>query len=70
MALATHGRSGVALWAVGSIAERVLHSTKLPLLIVRPRSMAKEKDEAVQKRATLHDQEKLGQKSNTWPGLL
>ena len=37
LALATHGRSGVARLAVGSIAERVLGATTLPLLIVRPR---------------------------------
>ena len=36
LALATHGRSGVARLAVGSVAERLLGATKLPLLIVRP----------------------------------
>lgn len=36
LALATHGRSGVARWAVGSVAERLLGATSLPLLIVRP----------------------------------
>ena len=32
--MATHGRGGLERWVLGSIAERVLHSTKLPLLIV------------------------------------
>jgi len=36
IALVTHGRGGIKRWVIGSIAERVLHSTKLPLLIVRP----------------------------------
>lgn len=36
IAIATHGRSGIARWTLGSIAERVLQGTKLPLLIVRP----------------------------------
>jgi len=36
IAMATHGRGGVQRWAMGSITERVLHATKLPLLIVRP----------------------------------
>jgi nucleotide-binding universal stress UspA family protein len=36
MALVTHARSGVARWAMGSVAERVLGATSLPLLIVRP----------------------------------
>lgn len=35
LALATHGRSGVARWALGSVTERVLGDTTLPLLIVR-----------------------------------
>lgn len=42
IAMATHGRSGIARWALGSITERVLHGTKLPLLIVRPAAAAKQ----------------------------
>ncbi len=36
MAMATHGRSGLQRWAMGSITERTLTATKLPMLIVRP----------------------------------
>jgi len=36
IAMATHGYSGLQRWTVGSVAERVLHATRLPLLIVRP----------------------------------
>ncbi len=36
IALATHGRSGLEHWMIGSVAERLLSATKLPLLIVRP----------------------------------
>ena len=36
LALATHGRSGIRRWALGSVTERILGSTKLPLLVVRP----------------------------------
>lgn len=36
LAIATHGRSGFQRWVLGSIAERVLEGTKLPLFIVRP----------------------------------
>lgn len=36
LALATHGRSGLQRWAMGSVTERVLGTTKLPLLVVRP----------------------------------
>lgn len=42
IAMATHGRSGIARWALGSITERVLHGTKLPLLIVRPAAVTKQ----------------------------
>lgn len=37
--MATHGRSGLARLALGSITERVLHATSLPLLVVRPSEM-------------------------------
>jgi nucleotide-binding universal stress UspA family protein len=36
IAMATHGRAGFQRWALGSVAERVLGATRLPLLIVRP----------------------------------
>ncbi len=44
IALATHGRSGPARWALGSVTERILSATSLPLLIVRsqPQSQAGE----------------------------
>lgn len=42
IAMATHGRSGIARWAMGSITERVLHGTKLPLLVVRPAAVVKQ----------------------------
>jgi nucleotide-binding universal stress UspA family protein len=34
--LCSHGRSGVTRWALGSVAERVLHAAQVPMLIVRP----------------------------------
>jgi nucleotide-binding universal stress UspA family protein len=34
--MTTHGYGGVQRWAMGSITERVLRATRLPLLIVRP----------------------------------
>lgn len=36
IALATHGRTGLRRWILGSITEHILGTTKLPLLIVRP----------------------------------
>jgi nucleotide-binding universal stress UspA family protein len=35
IAMSTHGRSGVARWAYGSVADRVLHSAECPVLLVR-----------------------------------
>ena len=34
LVMATHGRSGLQRWIMGSVTERVLEATKLPLLIV------------------------------------
>lgn len=36
IAMATHGRSGVSRWTLGSVADTVLHRTETPLLLVRP----------------------------------
>ncbi|GAB4189939.1 MAG: universal stress protein [Roseiflexaceae bacterium] len=36
--MATHGYSGLKRWALGSVADRVLHETKTPLLLVRAQS--------------------------------
>ena len=36
IALSTHGRSGLTRWFYGSVAEKVLHTTHTPLLLVRP----------------------------------
>jgi nucleotide-binding universal stress UspA family protein len=35
IAMATHGRSGIDRWLLGSVAEKVLRGTKNPLLLVR-----------------------------------
>lgn len=41
IAMGTHGRSGLARWVLGSVAERVLRHSGLPLLLVRaPKSGA------------------------------
>lgn len=34
--IATHGRGGISRWALGSVADKVLHTMPNPLLIVRP----------------------------------
>lgn len=36
LVMATHGRTGIMRWLWGSITERVVATTELPLLLVRP----------------------------------
>jgi nucleotide-binding universal stress UspA family protein len=36
IAISTHGRGGLERWVMGSVTERILTTTKLPMLIVRP----------------------------------
>ena len=46
IAMATHGRSGVNRWLLGSIAEKVLRATANPLLLVRVTDNARTEGEA------------------------
>lgn len=39
IALSTHGHGDLSRWAMGSVTERVLKATQLPMLIVRPQQM-------------------------------
>ncbi len=36
IAMSTHGRSGVARWLIGSVADRVVRASPVPVLLVRP----------------------------------
>ncbi len=36
IALATHGRSGVSRWVFGSVADRLVRSSSVPILLIRP----------------------------------
>ncbi len=40
IAMATHGRGGLERWVMGSVTERVLEATTLPMLVVRPPQMS------------------------------
>ncbi len=39
IAMATHGRGGLHRWVMGSVTERLLSVSKLPLLVIRPREI-------------------------------
>jgi len=36
IAMSTHGRSGLTRFLMGSVADRMVHSAKMPVLLVRP----------------------------------
>ena len=38
VAMSTHGRSGVGRWLLGSVAERVVRHSGVPVLLIRPQS--------------------------------
>lgn len=46
IAMATHGRSGLQRWLLGSVADKVLHATPSPLLLVRPADQGSTEGEA------------------------
>jgi nucleotide-binding universal stress UspA family protein len=62
IAMATHGRSGLQLWTMGSITERVLEGTRLPVLVVRP-----QEGETKQK---VHWREAVETEIKSWVGVL
>lgn len=36
IAMSTHGRSGLGRWLLGSVADKVIHNAKVPVLLIRP----------------------------------
>ena len=36
--MASHGRSGISHWAIGSVAEKVFRATDIPLLLIKPKA--------------------------------
>jgi nucleotide-binding universal stress UspA family protein len=50
IAMATHGRSGLARAVLGSVAAEVLHRTSVPVLLVRPRAAPSRAGEAAPAR--------------------
>jgi nucleotide-binding universal stress UspA family protein len=37
IAMSTHGRTGAARWLLGSVAERVVRNSKVPVMLIRPK---------------------------------
>jgi nucleotide-binding universal stress UspA family protein len=65
IAMATHGRGGMQHFVMGSITERVLHHSKLPLLIARPG-----KEQAARQEAKGAAVEVAEVDMQSWVGLL
>jgi nucleotide-binding universal stress UspA family protein len=42
IAMSTHGRSGIARWVLGSVADKILHESKIPMWMVRPKKIIHE----------------------------
>jgi nucleotide-binding universal stress UspA family protein len=42
IAMSTHGRSGIARWVLGSVADKILHESRTPLWLVRPKRIIDE----------------------------
>jgi nucleotide-binding universal stress UspA family protein len=36
IAMATHGRSGISRWFLGSVADKIVRSSHIPVLLIRP----------------------------------
>jgi nucleotide-binding universal stress UspA family protein len=72
IAIATHGRGGLPRWLLGSVTERVMHTTKLPLLVVRPREIEAKpayKRAATAKVKIAGEIEAVGIELPPWTGL-
>lgn len=66
IAMATHGRSGLQRWVMGSVTERILNATRLPLLIVRPKQI---KPHHEGKDAHAHDTKTDSPTNPSWVGI-
>jgi nucleotide-binding universal stress UspA family protein len=49
IAMSTHGRSGIQRWVLGSVADKVLHASSNPLLLVRARDEGRTVNESTLK---------------------
>lgn len=46
IAMTTHGRSGMARWVMGSVADKALHTTDCPFLLIKAREQAEIESDA------------------------
>lgn len=65
LAIATHGRTGVRLWEIGSVADRVLQASTLPLLIAH---MSSDRHTAEADEHSGEAKRDLEKEAGEWPG--
>jgi nucleotide-binding universal stress UspA family protein len=65
LAMATHGRTGVRLWEIGSVADRVLQASTLPLLIAH---MPRARHTAEADEHSGEAKRDLEKEAGEWPG--
>lgn len=46
IAMSTHGRSGIARFVMGSVADKILHASRLPMWLVRPRQIIRQMEQS------------------------
>lgn len=68
IAMATHGRGGMQHFVMGSITERVLHHSQLPLLVVRPPKEQFSQGSKKEERGAVVEVSEV--EVQTWVGLL
>jgi len=73
LVMATHGRSGMQRWVMGSVTERVLGATRLPLLVVRSHAHSNTHeplDVTAEVAEVSPDKDKTETPPSNWVGLL
>ncbi|MBE3560467.1 MAG: universal stress protein [Ktedonobacteraceae bacterium] len=70
IAITTHGRGGVTRWVMGSVTERILDATKLPLLIIRAHKTREKPAREPETTTTGQDSTGAGDDPQSWIGLL
>lgn len=51
IAMSTHGRSGIARFVMGSVADKILHASRLPMWLVRPKQIIRQMSDKEENRA-------------------
>ncbi len=63
IAMSSHGRSGLARWWMGSVADKVLHTADNPLLIIRSQAQAPAQDFALERLVVPLDGSELAEQA-------